>query len=68
MLAIKDAHLGLRRRVDAAYSAHELGEVKEFSGFDLGAWVKKNVVWKKDLAAEFLECLRKGDLAKYLTW
>jgi len=33
ILAIKDAHLGLRRRVDAAYSAHELGEVKECPGF-----------------------------------
>ena len=33
MLAIKDAHLGLRRRVDAAYSSHELGEAKECPGF-----------------------------------
>ena len=25
--------------------------VKEFSGFDLGGWVKKNITWKHDLAA-----------------
>lgn len=43
-------------------------KVKEFSGFDLGTWVKKNVTWKKDLTADFLEYLRQNDLAKYLTW
>lgn len=43
-------------------------KVKEFSGFDLGAWVKKNVTWKKDLAADFLDYLRQNELAKYLTW
>lgn len=42
--------------------------VKEFSGFDLGAWVKKNVTWKYDLAADFMDYLKKHDLAKYLRW
>jgi putative hydrolase of the HAD superfamily len=33
ILAIKDAHLGLIRELDAAYSSHELGEAKENAGF-----------------------------------
>jgi GMP/IMP 5'-nucleotidase len=32
-LAIKDAHLGVRREFHAVYSSHELGEVKESAGF-----------------------------------
>ena len=32
-LAIKDAHLGLVRELDAVYSSHELGEAKENTGF-----------------------------------
>jgi HAD superfamily hydrolase (TIGR01509 family) len=32
-LAIKDAHLGIRRRFDAVYSSHEFGEPKEGAGF-----------------------------------
>jgi putative hydrolase of the HAD superfamily len=32
-LAIKDAHLGVRREFDAVYSAHELGEAKECRAF-----------------------------------
>lgn len=32
-LAIKDAHLGLRRAFDAMYSSHELGAAKESTGF-----------------------------------
>ncbi len=33
ILAIKDAHLGIRRRFDAVYSSHEFGEPKESAGF-----------------------------------
>jgi putative hydrolase of the HAD superfamily len=33
ILAIKDAHLGIRRRFDAVYSSHDLGEPKESAGF-----------------------------------
>lgn len=33
ILAIKDAHLGIRRRFDAVYSAHDIGEPKERAGF-----------------------------------
>jgi HAD superfamily hydrolase (TIGR01509 family) len=33
ILAIKDAHLGIRRRFDAVYSSHELGVPKEDAGF-----------------------------------
>mgnify|MGYP001163234297 FL=1 len=32
-LAIKDAHLGVRREFHAVYSSHELGEAKESAGF-----------------------------------
>jgi putative hydrolase of the HAD superfamily len=32
-LAIKDAHLGVRREFDAVYSSHELGEAKESAAF-----------------------------------
>lgn len=42
--------------------------VKEFSGFDLGEWVRKNVTWDQDLIADLLSYLQKHDLAKYLTW
>ena len=43
-------------------------KVLEFSGFDLGAWMKANVTWESDVSAEFREFLHKNDLAKYLTW
>jgi HAD superfamily hydrolase (TIGR01509 family) len=33
ILAIKDAHLGIRRRFDAVYSAHEFGVPKEDASF-----------------------------------
>jgi HAD superfamily hydrolase (TIGR01509 family) len=33
ILAIKDAHLGIRRRFDAVYSSHEFGEPKESATF-----------------------------------
>ncbi|HET8692461.1 MAG TPA: GMP/IMP nucleotidase [Steroidobacteraceae bacterium] len=33
ILAIKDAHLGVRRRFDAVYSSHEFGEPKENAAF-----------------------------------
>jgi HAD superfamily hydrolase (TIGR01509 family) len=33
ILAIKDAHLGIRRRFDAVYTSHEIGEPKECAGF-----------------------------------
>ena len=33
ILAIKDAHLGIRRRFDAVYSSHEFGEPKESTAF-----------------------------------
>ncbi len=33
ILAIKDAHLGIRRRFDAIYSSHEFGDPKENTAF-----------------------------------
>jgi putative hydrolase of the HAD superfamily len=33
VLAVKDAHLGIRRLFDAAYSSHEFGEPKESAAF-----------------------------------
>jgi len=33
ILAIKDAHLGIRRRFDAVYSSHEFGAPKESAAF-----------------------------------
>ncbi|MGH8198473.1 MAG: GMP/IMP nucleotidase [Steroidobacteraceae bacterium] len=33
IFAIKDAHLGIRRRFDAVYSSHEFGEPKENTAF-----------------------------------
>jgi len=33
IFAIKDAHLGIRRRFDAVYSSHDFGEPKECAGF-----------------------------------
>jgi 5'-nucleotidase len=33
ILAIKDAHLGIRRRFDAVYTSHDFGEAKESAAF-----------------------------------
>jgi putative hydrolase of the HAD superfamily len=33
ILAVKDAHLGIRRRFDAVYSSHDFGEPKESAAF-----------------------------------
>lgn len=42
--------------------------VKEYSGFDLGAWMKNNVTWEQDLGDDFIAYLQRHDLMKYLTW
>lgn len=43
-------------------------KIKEYSGFDLGNWVRNNVAWEQDLTADFLSYLQQKDLAKYLLW
>lgn len=43
-------------------------KVKEYSGFDLGAWMKTNVTWEDDLSDDFIAYLKQHDLIKYLTW
>lgn len=43
-------------------------KVREFSGFDLGAWTKSNVTWQRDINSACLAHLKKNDLLKYLTW
>ncbi len=43
-------------------------KVKEYSGFDLGTWMKNNVTWEQDLSDDFILYLQQHDLMKYLTW
>lgn len=43
-------------------------KVKEYSGFDLGTWMKNNVTWEQDLSDDFIVYLQQHDLIKYLTW
>lgn len=48
---------------DAAYE-----KIKEFSGFDLKAWMNLNMNWKEDISSEFRDFLYKRNLLRYLTW
>lgn len=43
-------------------------KMAEFTGFDLRAWLDKNVDWKNDISKEFKKHLEDNDLIGYLTW
>lgn len=48
---------------DATYE-----QIKHFTGYDLKAWMNKNMDWEQDISGEFHEYLKNRDLLKYLTW
>lgn len=43
-------------------------QIKKFTGFDLAAWLKKNVVWKKDFDTKMYNHLKQSHLIQYLEW
>jgi len=43
-------------------------KIKEFSGFDLGKWIKQNVQWEKDFDKKIYNHLRESGLIQYLKW
>lgn len=43
-------------------------KIKEFTGFNLGEWIKQNVQWKKDFDKEMYKHLEKNNLIQYLEW
>lgn len=52
-----------------AYCGKEAYEkIKEFSGFDLNAWIASNVDWQADLTKETILHLGKNNLSHYLMW
>lgn len=42
--------------------------MKEFTGFDMRAWLDRNADWEGDISPEFRQHLKENDLLKYLTW
>ena len=43
-------------------------QIHTYSGFNLSAWINKNIKWEQDLAADTLAHFNKNDLSKYLSW
>ena len=43
-------------------------KIHAFTGYDIGRWVRKNILWKEDLEAGFFEHLTSNDLEQYLIW
>ena len=48
---------------DEAYT-----KINEYSGFNLKAWMDRNMMWDQDIAPDFREYLVREGLIKYLTW
>ena len=42
--------------------------IKEYSGFDLGGWLKENANWPIDLSEDAQTHFHANDLSKYLSW
>ena len=43
-------------------------KIKEFTSFDLGKWMKQNVLWEKDFDEKMYAHLKKNNLIQYLEW
>lgn len=43
-------------------------QIKKFTGFDLGSWLKKNVNWEKDFDSKMYTHLKENNLLQYLEW
>lgn len=52
-----------------AYCAEEAyDKIREFSGFDLNAWMLKHMNWEDDISPEFRKYVLSNNLEGYLTW
>lgn len=52
----------------ALCGAEAYAKMAEFTGFDLGSWVAKNIDWSKDLEPQTYEHFRGSNLLGYLEW
>lgn len=43
-------------------------KIKEFTGFDLGNWMKQNMKWEKDFDEKMYNHLENNHLIQYLEW
>lgn len=43
-------------------------QIKNFTGFDLATWLKKNVNWEKDFDTKMYAQLKNNNLIQYLEW
>ncbi len=43
-------------------------KIKEFTGFDLGNWMAKNINWKNDFDKKMYTHLKGSNLIQYLAW
>lgn len=43
-------------------------KIQEFTGFDLGGWMKENVTWEADLSPKMFSHLKEHNLLQYLEW
>lgn len=43
-------------------------KIQEFTGFNLGAWVKNNVTWEADFSSKMFAHLKEHNLPQYLEW
>ena len=53
---------------DVYCGSHTYQKVKEFTGFDLGEWMKQNVQWENDFDDKMYSHLKKSNLIQYLEW
>ena len=52
-----------------AYSGNDAYiKMKEYSGFDIKRWIKKNVSWEHDFKAETIRYFQENSLTQYLIW
>lgn len=43
-------------------------KIKEFTGFDLRAWISQNIAWGNDLLPQTASHFKKSNLMEYLAW
>lgn len=60
---LKKSHLW-----DVYCGAQTYGKIKEFTGFDLGKWMKQHVQWEKDFDETMYSHLIENGLIQYLEW
>jgi hypothetical protein len=53
---------------EAYCGADAYTQIRSFTGFDVGNWVRTNIDWQNDFAAETLSHLSGNNLLSYLEW